>query len=385
MIATANRLGKVEEYYFSKKLRQIAELNSQGYDILNLGIGSPDRMPAKSVVTKLGTEALKDNVHGYQSYKGIPQLRKAFADWYVKYFDVTLNPETDILPLIGSKEGIFHISMTYLNPGDEVLVPNPGYPSYGATAELAGAVTRSYDLVESRNWQPDLDALAKTDLSKVKIMWVNYPNMPTGAQADLAFFNHLIDFAQKHDILICNDNPYAFILNEHPRSLLAIGLSDHVIELNSLSKSHNMAGWRMGMVAATKGHIDNILRFKSNLDSGMFLPTQLAAVEALSQDKEWYASVNSEYRERRIIAGEILQTLGCLYDQNQVGMFLWARIPDTIENVEPWVDDIMLSAKVFLTPGFIFGSNGQRFIRISLCSSQDTFKEALLRVKNYVS
>jgi LL-diaminopimelate aminotransferase len=384
MITTANRLGNVEEYYFSKKLRQIAELNAQGHDILNLGIGSPDRMPAQSVVAKLGAEALKDNVHGYQSYKGIPQLRNAFAGWYAKYFNVTLNPETEILPLIGSKEGIFHISMTYLNSGDEVLVPNPGYPSYGATAELAGATIRAYDLEESRNWQPDLETLAKTDLSKVKIMWVNYPNMPTGAQVDPEFFTKLIAFARAHDILICNDNPYAFILNEQPRSLLAAGLSDHVIELNSLSKSHNMAGWRMGMVAATKAHIDNILRFKSNLDSGMFLPTQLAAVEALAQGDDWYASVNEEYKERRKIAAEVLRTLGCAFDEKQVGMFLWAKIPDSIKEVEPWVDNIMLHAKVFLTPGFIFGSNGQRFIRISLCSKQETFKEALQRINNFL-
>jgi aspartate/methionine/tyrosine aminotransferase len=384
MIATANRLGKVEEYYFSKKLRQIAELNAQGHDILNLGIGSPDRMPAQSVVAKLGAEALKDNVHGYQSYKGIPQLRKAFAAWYARYFNVTLNPDTEILPLIGSKEGIFHISMTYLNPGDEVLVPNPGYPSYGATAELAGAATRTYDLEESRNWQPNLDALAQTDLSKVKIMWVNYPNMPTGAQADPDFFKRLIAFAEQHDILICNDNPYAFILNDHPRSLLAQGLNDHVLELNSLSKSHNMAGWRMGMLAGSQGHIDNVLRFKSNLDSGMFLPIQLAAVEALGQGDDWYGAVNAEYAERRKIAGQILHTLGCTFDKRQVGMFLWAKIPDNIKEVEPWVDTIMMDAKVFLTPGFIFGSNGQRYIRISLCSKQATFSEALSRIQNHL-
>ena len=385
MIATADRLGNVQEYYFSRKLRQIAELNAQGHDILNLGIGSPDRMPGQSVVDKLGSEALKENVHGYQSYKGIPQLRKAFSDWYAKYFNTALNPETEILPLIGSKEGIFHISMTYLNPGDEVLVPNPGYPSYGATAELAGAVARTYDLEESRNWQPDLETMAKNDLSKVKIMWVNYPNMPTGAQADPDFFKKLIAFAEANDILICNDNPYAFILNDQPRSLLALGLNDHVIELNSLSKSHNMAGWRIGMVAGKQQHIDNILRFKSNLDSGMFLPAQLAAVEALSQGDDWYASVNKEYAKRRKIAGEILKTLGCEFDENQVGMFLWAKIPNIIQEVESWVDDIMLNAKVFLTPGFIFGSNGQRFIRISLCSKQATFSEALSRIKKHVA
>lgn len=384
MIATADRLGNVQEYYFSQKLRQIAELNAQGYDILNLGIGSPDRAPESRVIQTLHESALKGNAHGYQNYKGIPQLRKAFVDWYKNYFQVSLNPETEILPLIGSKEGIFHIAMTYLNPGDEVLVPNPGYPSYGATALLAGATVRSYDLLESRNWQPDLETLEKSDLSKVKMMWVNYPNMPTGAQADNAFFKKLIAFAEQNDILVCNDNPYAFILNDLPMSLLADGLNDHIIELNSLSKSHNMAGWRMGMVAATKTHIDNILRFKSNLDSGMFLPIQQAAVEALSLGAEWFTDLNKEYRERRKIAAEILDVLGCSFDQKQVGMFLWAKVPGQVAEVEPWVDDILLNAQVFLTPGFIFGSNGGRYIRISLCSTQEAFREALTRIKKHL-
>jgi aspartate/methionine/tyrosine aminotransferase len=385
MITTADRLGNLQEYYFSQKLRQIAELNAQGYDILNLGIGSPDRAPDAHVIATLHLSAQKGNAHGYQSYKGIPNLRKAFADWYARDFQVTLNPETEILPLIGSKEGIFHIAMTYLNPGDEVLVPNPGYPSYGATAQLAGATIRSFDLKESLNWQPDLDELEQSDLSKVKLMWVNYPNMPTGAQADLAFFKKLVAFAERNDILVCNDNPYAFILNDHPMSLLASGLTDHVIELNSLSKSHNMAGWRMGMVAATKTHIDNILRFKSNLDSGMFLPIQQAAVEALSLGKDWFADLNKEYAERRKIAAEILTLLSCAYDQKQVGLFLWARVPDRVQEVEPWVDDILLNARVFLTPGFIFGSNGARFIRISLCSTQEAFAEALVRIKKHLA
>lgn len=385
MIQTATRLGHVQEYYFSRKLRQIAELNAQGHNILNLGIGSPDRPPHPSVVEKLHEVAMKDATHGYQSYKGAPALRQAFAEWYSHHFKVNLNPETEILPLIGSKEGIFHIAMTYLNPGDEVLVPNPGYPSYAATAELAGAVVRSYDLLEEKNWQPDLDALTTSDLSRVKMMWVNYPNMPTGAQADPAFLQKLRTFGEQHEILICNDNPYAFILNDQPTSLLTGGVSDWVLELNSLSKSHNMAGWRIGMIAGAKAHIDNILRFKSNLDSGMFLPAQLAAAQALSLGEDWFVELNREYRQRRALAEQIAHTLGCTFDPNQVGMFVWAKVPESVIEVEPWVDDLLLHARVFLTPGFIFGSNGAQHIRLSLCSTQADFSEALARIQKHLS
>jgi len=383
MITTAARLGNVEEYYFSKKLREIAEMNAKGMKILNLGVGSPDGKPDDSVVEKLSEESQKNSSHGYQSYKGIPQLREAFADWYARFFKVILNPETEILPLIGSKEGIFHISMTYLEEGDEVLVPNPGYPTYASASKLAGATIRSYDLTEDTNWLPDLKVLEAQDLSKVKLMWVNYPNMPSGKNASRELFQELTAFAKRNELVICNDNPYGFILNDEPISLLEDGLNDHVIELNSLSKSHNMAGWRMGMVAASKLHIDNTLRFKSNVDSGMFLPIQHAAIEALKLGQNWYDGVNENYRERRTLAWEIMDLLGCDYDQNQVGMFVWAKVSDTIENVEVWIDEVLAEAKVFITPGFIFGSNGERYIRISLCSNQEVFKEAISRIQNF--
>ena len=385
MIKTADRLGNVQEYYFSRKLREITELNANGADILNLGIGSPDRMPSSKVIDKLSEESAKESRHGYQSYKGVPQLRNAFSDWYKKYFKVELNPDTEILPLIGSKEGIFHISMTYLNPGDEVLVPNPGYPTYASASKLTGATIRNYELSEENEWLPDLETLAKEDLSKVKIMWVNYPNMPTGTAGNSALFEELVQFAVDHDIVVCNDNPYAFILNDNPLSILSSGLNDHVIELNSLSKSHNMAGWRIGMIAASKTHIDNILRFKSNLDSGMFLPTQMAAAEALSLGDDWYKEVNSEYSFRRALAWEIMDLLGCTFNKNQVGMFLWAKVPESVTDTEIWLDKVMHGARVFITPGFIFGTNGQRFIRISLCSKQAMFTRAISRIKEFLS
>ena len=385
MIDTASRLGNVQEYYFSKKLREIAELNARGSDILNLGIGSPDRTPDPSVIEALKDSAENESSHAYQSYKGIPRLREAFADWYKKYYDVSLNPEKEILPLIGSKEGIFHISMTYLEEGDVVLVPNPGYPAYASASQLTGATTLHYDLSEETGWLPDLNKLEAQDLSKVKLMWVNYPNMPSGQNVSADFLVQLTSFAQRNDLIVCNDNPYSFVLNEQPLSLLESGLNDHVIELNSLSKSHNMAGWRLGMIAASKKHIDNILRFKSNIDSGMFLPIQMAAVKALSLEKEWYDQLNSEYRIRRGLARELLDLLQCSYVSDQVGMFVWAKVPQPVEDVEIWIDDIMKGSEVFLTPGFIFGSNGARYIRISLCSKQETFRLAISRIKKFVS
>lgn len=383
MIHTASRLGHVQEYYFSKKLREIAGMNKQGMNILNLGIGSPDGKPANAVMELLTAEAQKETTHGYQSYKGIPQLRGAFADWYSKYFNVVLNSETEVLPLIGSKEGIFHISMTYLEEGDEVLVPNPGYPIYASAARLTGATIRPYDLTEKTHWLPDLDELKNQNLSKVKLMWVNYPNMPSGKRASRELFRALVTLAKRNDLVICNDNPYGLLLQDEPLSLLEEGLNDNVIELNSLSKSHNMAGWRMGMAAASNKHIENILRFKSNVDSGMFLPIQLAAVEALKLSQEWYDRLNENYKERRKLAEEIMDLLKCQYDHDQVGMFVWARVPETIEEVGVWIEELLHQAKVFITPGFIFGSNGERYIRISLCSGREVFKEVISRIQNF--
>ena len=384
MIKKASRLGEVQEYYFSKKLREITELNNGEADILNLGIGSPDRAPDQSVISALQEKAKNENSHTYQSYKGVSQLRKAFSSWYRKHYKVTLNSETEILPLIGSKEGIFHISMTYLEDGDEVLVPNPGYPAYASASKLTGATIRHYDLTEENGWFPDLQQLESEDLSKVKLMWVNYPNMPSGKKASTESLRKLVSFAKRNDLVVCNDNPYSFVLNEEPISLLASGLSDSVMELNSLSKSHNMAGWRMGMIAASKYHIDNILRFKSNIDSGMFLPIQTAAVTALGLDEEWYEKLNSEYRIRRALAWQLMDLMGCSYDKNQVGLFVWAKVPESIENVESWIDEIMIGAEVFLTPGFIFGSNGQRYIRTSLCSKQEVLNTAISRIRNFI-
>jgi len=311
-------------------------------------------------------------------------LRKAFADFYSKHFNVSLDPESEILPLIGSKEGIFHISMTYLNPGDEVLVPNPGYPAYSAASNLTGAVSKTYDLTEENGWLPDLNELSKRDLSKVKIMWVNYPNMPTGTNANSSLFHELNAFGKRHEILICNDNPYAFVLNDQPSSILSGGIHEHVLELNSLSKSHNMAGWRIGMIGGHKGHIENILRFKSNLDSGMFYPLQKAAARALELDQSWFDSLNETYTSRRELVYEIMDLISCEYDRNQVGMFVWAKVADDVASVENWLDEIMHGAELFITPGFIFGSNGERYVRISLCSDVDVFNEAIRRLKNYL-
>ncbi len=381
MIQVADRIGNVEEYYFSRKLREIAGLRNEGKDIINLGIGSPDLPPHPSVINKLNNTAQNDGVHSYQSYKGIPELRQAFSNWYNRHYNVSIDPENEILPLIGSKEGIMHISMTYLNAGDEVLVPNPGYPAYSATAKLTGATCRHYELQSTKNWQPDLEELAKSDLSKVKLMWVNYPNMPTGANAATTLFKELQAFGEAHEILICNDNPYSFILNEEPLSFLSVGISAHTLELNSLSKSHNMAGWRVGMIAAQKQHIDNILRFKSNMDSGMFLPVQQAAIEALGLSTDWYENQNKLYKQRRNVVYQIMDELHCIYDKSQVGMFVWAKVNSKISHVADWIDSIMYKAEVFITPGFIFGDQGDRYIRISLCADESVFKEALNRIK----
>ena len=381
--ATAKRLNGIGEYYFSLKLREIDELNKQGKNIINLGIGSPDLPPHPDVIKVLQEESAKPNVHAYQSYKGSPVLRKAIADWYAKWYAVTVNPDTEILPLIGSKEGIMHICMTYLDEGDGALVPNPGYPTYRSAVKLAGGNCIDYDLIEENNWQPDIAALKLLDLSKVKLMFVNYPHMPTGQLPETETLKQLIDFAKEHDILLVHDNPYSFILNDEPKSLLSIeGAKEVVLELNSLSKSQNMAGWRVGMLVAAKDRIDEVLRFKSNMDSGMFLPLQLAAATALGLDKSWYDSVNAIYRQRREKVFELLDTLNCVYSKNQVGMFVWAKIPSNYKDGYALSDEVLYNSNVFITPGGIFGSAGDGFIRVSLCGSIERFEEAISRVVN---
>ncbi len=382
IIQPAGRLGEVKEYYFATKLREIARLRREGKDVLNLGIGSPDLPPSEAALDTLHAASKDHHNHGYQSYTGLPELRRAFAEWYRQYFRVVLDPETEVLPLIGSKEGIMHISMTYLEAGDEVLIPNPGYPTYRAVSNLTGATVREYRLEEKRGWQPDLAALAQTDLSRVKIMWLNYPNMPTGARADEAFFAELVEFARQNAILLVNDNPYAFILSEAPVSLLRTpGAMDVALELNSLSKAHNMAGWRVGMLAGRGDYLKQVLRFKSNMDSGMFKPVQLAAARALQNPPEWYRRLNAVYRERRGKVYELLDRLGCVYDRDQVGMFVWAKVPDHYRSGYELSDEVLYDAHVFITPGGIFGSQGERYVRASLCSDGRFYEEAIRRVE----
>lgn len=382
IIKPAERTKKVQEYYFSQKLAQIDRMRKEGADVINLGIGSPDQPPSKATVNALVSEARKEGSHGYQSYTGIPALRQALALWYKRYFNVELDPASEILPLMGSKEGIMHISMAFINPGDEVLVPDPGYPTYTSVTELVGGVVRKFDLKEENGWEPDLDALKKQDLSKVKLMWVNYPNMPTGAKATPVLFDRLVKFTRAHGILLCNDNPYSFILNKDHRSILAAdGAMENVLELNSLSKSHNMAGWRVGMVAGGSEYIKTILKVKSNMDSGMFLGLQKAAVEALSNPDSWLDDVNTVYHRRRIIVEDIMKLLDCSYDRAQSGLFMWGKIPEGIPDCEGFVEDILNKAHVFITPGFIFGKNGERYIRISLCATENRLREARERIE----
>jgi len=381
-ISTSTRLEGIGEYYFSQKLREIDELNKQGKQIINLGIGSPDLPPHPDVIKVLQEESAKPNVHAYQSYKGSPILRGAIKDWYATWYAVDLNPDTEILPLIGSKEGIMHICMTYLNQGDQALIPNPGYPTYSSAVKLAGGTPVPYELKAENNWEPDFEALEQTDLSRVKLLWVNYPHMPTGQLASKDLMEKLVAFGIKHQILICHDNPYSFILNEHPFSLLSVaGAKDIVIELNSLSKSQNMAGWRVGMLCAAKERIDEILRFKSNMDSGMFLPLQLAAAKALSLGKNWYDSVNTVYAQRREKVFELLDLIGATYSKDQVGMFVWAKIPNGYADGYAVSDKVLYEANVFITPGGIFGSAGNGYIRVSLCGSVERFEQAIERVK----
>ncbi|HEX6168572.1 MAG TPA: aminotransferase class I/II-fold pyridoxal phosphate-dependent enzyme [Chitinophagaceae bacterium] len=383
MIATSKRLEGIGEYYFSQKLREIDELNKQGKNIINLGIGSPDQPPHPDVIKVLQEESAKPNVHAYQSYKGSPILRRAMSDWYKKWYNVDLNPDTEILPLIGSKEGIMHICMTYLNKGDEVLVPNPGYPTYRSAVMLAGGKCKEYKLREKNNYEPDFDKISKKGLKKVKLMFVNYPQMPTGQLPSTELFEKLVAFGKENNILIIHDNPYSFILNENPMSLLSVKEArDCVVELNSLSKSQNMAGWRIGMLCGAKERIEEVLRFKSNMDSGMFLPVQLAAAKALSLGKEWYEEVNNVYKVRREKVFELLDLLGAKYSNKQAGLFVWAKIPTKYKSGFELSDDVLYNSNVFITPGGIFGDAGEKYVRVSLCAPVERFEEAKQRIIN---
>lgn len=385
-ITPARRVQQVKEYYFSSKLKEIAELNAKGADIISLGIGGPDRPPHMDVITTLCEEAKRPDTHGYQPYVGLPELRAAFAQWYKRFYNVELNPSNEIQPLIGSKEGILHTTLAFINPGDGVLLPNPGYPTYTSVSRLAEAELFTYDLTEENNWEPDFEALERLPLEKIKLMWVNYPHMPTGKRASMVLFEKLIAFGRKHNIVIVNDNPYSFILNDNPLSIFNVeGAKDIAIEMNSLSKSHNMPGWRIGMIASNPTFIQWILKVKSNIDSGQFRPMMIAAIEALNQGKEWYDEVNATYAKRRLIAEEIMHRLGCRFDPQQSGLFLWGRIPEHLSTSEALADDILYNAQVFLTPGFIFGSNGERYIRISLCATEEKMTEALKRITQLIN
>ncbi|HXR84714.1 MAG TPA: aminotransferase class I/II-fold pyridoxal phosphate-dependent enzyme [Hanamia sp.] len=378
----ADRLSGIEEYYFSTKLRQIDEMNKAGKQVINLGIGSPDLPPHPDVIKTLEEEAEKPNQHGYQNYKGSPVLRNAIAKWYQKWYDVNLNPESEILPLIGSKEGIMHVCMTYINEGDIVLIPNPGYPTYRSAAKIAGANIHAYTLIKEKNWCPDFQELEKLDLQNVKLMFVNYPQMPTGQMPTKEMFEELIAFGKRHQILIVHDNPYSFILNDHPMSLLSFeGAKDVVIELNSFSKSHNMAGWRIGMLCGAKERIGEVLKFKSNMDSGMFLPLQLAAAKALELEQSWYDSVNAVYRKRREKVFDLLNLLNCSFDENQAGLFVWASIPADYKDGFELTDKVLNDSNVFITPGGIFGTAGEKYIRVSLCATEEKLNEAINRIK----
>lgn len=384
-IVPANRISNVQEYYFSVKLKEIAQMNAQGADVINLGIGSPDLPPAKEVTDTLAAEAANPKAHGYQPYVGMPQLREAFAQWYKKWYNVELNPANEVLPLIGSKEGIMHISMAFINEGDGVLVPNPGYPTYSSVSKLVGANIINYNLRPEQNWQPDFEqleqqhAVGEIDLDAVKLMWCNYPNMPTGANGSIGLFEKLVAFGKKYNIIICHDNPYSFILNDNPLSILSVeGAKDICIELNSMSKSHNMPGWRIGMLASNSKFVEWILRVKSNMDSGMFRPMQLAAVQALNAPKSWYVQMNKVYAARKALAQAILEKVGAQVTPGQVGLFLWGKVDG--KGVEI-CDDVLYKAKVFITPGFIFGSNGENYIRISLCANEETLAKALERIE----
>ena len=382
-IKPAERLSLVQEYYFSRKLKEVAQMNAEGKDIISLAIGSPDMPPSQKTIDRLCEVAQQPSAHGYQPTMGTPELRQAMARFYKRFYGVTLDPATEIQPLIGSKEGILHTTLAFVNPGDEVLVPNPGYPTYTSLSKILGAKVVNYDLREDQQWQPDFEQLETMDLSRVKLMWTNYPNMPTGGPALMKTYERLVDFARRHNIVVVNDNPYSFIINEHPISLLQVpGAKDCCIEFNSMSKSHNMPGWRVGLCASNAQFISWILKVKSNIDSGTFRGIQLAAAEAYDNSDEWHREANiNTYRRRRVIAEEIMTVLGCQYDPEQVGMFLWGKIPEHYADAEQLTERVLHEARVFITPGFIFGSNGKRYIRISLCAKDEKMKQALERVK----
>ena len=384
-IQPAQRLGSVSEYYFSRKLKEVAAMNAAGMQVISLGVGSPDMPPSEEVVESLCAEAHNPNGHGYQPYVGIPELREAFARFYKRWYGVELDAKSEIQPLIGSKEGILHVTLAFVNPGEQVLVPNPGYPTYTSLSRLLGAEVINYNLTEENGWMPDFDELERMDLSRVKLMWTNYPHMPTGTDATPELYARLVDFARRKGIVIVNDNPYSFILNDHPQSILATeGAKECCIEFNSMSKSHNMPGWRIGMIAANPTFISWILKVKSNIDSGMYRALQLAAVKALDAEALWYEGNNANYAARRATAGAIMEALGCTYDKRQVGMFLWGRIPDRYADVEELTERVLHEARVFIVPGFIFGSNGSRYIRISLCAKNEQLEEALNRIQKII-
>ena len=377
---TAKRIEHIDEYYFSRKLKEVGELISKGKPIINLGIGSPDLMPPKSSIDNLIKALQSPIANKYQGYKGIEPFRKAIKDFYLKNYNVNLNHDEEILPLIGSKEGIMHISLAFLDEGDKVLIPNPGYPTYLSVCKIVGAEPIFYDLAESNSWLPDLKKIKKINLSKVKIMWINYPNMPTGANCSIDDFKDLIAFCKSKNILLVNDNPYSFVLNENPISLLMAEKSDNCIELNSLSKSHNMAGWRLGMVVGSKKNIDNILKIKSNMDSGMFYPLQIGAIDALNQNQAWYKNLNQTYLKRKKIVIEIASKLRLTFNSDGTGLFLWCKIPDKFKSSEEFIDKLLYDKNIFITPGSIFGSNGEGYVRISLCCDEKKLFEALKRL-----
>lgn len=384
-IEPAEHIKTISEYYFSVKLAEVAQMNADGKDVISLAVGAPDHMPSEETIVTLCETVKCSDVHAYQPYNGIPELRKAYSEWYKRIYNVDLT-SAEVLPLIGSKEGILHISMTFLNIGDGVLVPNPGYPTYKSVSNLLRANVIEYDLVEGNKWYPDFDVLEKMDLSTVKLMWVNYPNMPTGANASYELFEKLIAFGEKHDIVICHDNPYSFILNDKPMSIMSVpGAKDICIELNSLSKSHNMSGWRMGVLVSNPQFVKWVLKAKSNIDSGQFKPMQLATVAALNNSNEWYADMNKIYAERRVWAEKIMDLLNCRYDKSQIGLFVWGKLPKGAKGSDEFINDLLYEAKVFITPGFIFGSNGERFVRISLGSSAEKLQEAHKRIKKYIT
>lgn len=379
-VGLANRISIVEEYYFSSKLREVRQLISEGKPIINMGIGSPDMAPSKSVIEAIQNAVTDENAHQYQSYQGLPELRNGMADFYKNNFQVQLNSNSEILPLMGSKEGIMHISLAFLNEGDAVLIPNPGYPTYTSVTKLVGATPVFYDLIENNNWEPDFKKLEQQDLSKVKMMWVSYPHMPTGATGSLSLFEKTVAFAKKHQILVINDNPYSFVLNGNPISILQVnGAKEVALELNSLSKTYNMAGWRVGMVSGKSEFIDAVLKVKSNMDSGMFYGIQKGAIEALKLDKSWFEAQNLIYQKRRNLTFELAKKLGCTYDENAVGLFVWAKLPLEIASAEDFVDKILYEKDIFITPGTIFGSNGEGYIRFSLCVKEEKIREAILR------